>query len=64
MNFLTSGTRHHCRALKELGRGQLPPSESGKEGQERTWDWEEDVTMQERGEVQLKVLQVRDRDEG
>lgn len=64
MNFLTSGTRHHCRALKELGLGQLPPSESGKEGQERTWDWEEDVTMQERGEVQLKVLQVRDRDEG
>lgn len=61
MNFLTSGTRHDCRALKELGLSQLPPSESGKE---RTWEWGEEVKLQERGEVWQKMLQVRDRDEG
>lgn len=65
MNLLTSGTRHHCTALKEPRLDQLPPPEIGKVGQERTRDLQ--VTPQGRGkemELQQKMLQVRDRDKG
>lgn len=65
MNLLTSGTRHHCTALKEPRLDQLPPPETGKVGQERTRDLQ--VTPQGRGEemeLQQKMLQVRDRDKG
>lgn len=59
MNLLTSGTRHHCTALKE--------PEMGKAGQERTRDLQDEVTPRGRGEEvepQQKMLQVRDRDKG
>lgn len=59
VNLLTSGTRHHCTALKE--------PEMGKAGQERTRDLQDEVTPRGRGEeveLQQKMLQVRDRDKG
>lgn len=67
MNLLTSGTRHHCTALKEPRLDQLPPPEIGKVGQERTRDLQDEVTPRGRGEeveLQQKMLQVRDRDKG